>query len=963
MGRRTSDIGQSALAVVVVLVFRDFVPGAVALTWLVVFALMAIARGLHRGRLRPTGNDRATLLPVLRFDVWLSAVMWAAWAVLLREAPTLQLALLMIVFAGIIGAATATMVADRPSFLGFVGILIGGLILTVVLSGLSRDHVVLILLIAMYVPFMAVVHGRAHAILVDRINSSALLAEREAEAAESRDFLNALVTHAPGAILVCGPDSRVLSSNPAFERMTGFETHRVLGQLLRDLMSPAGGESDFSQFFDSIEEGRTVEAELPVKKRTGEPIWLRLAGTVAGGNTILMANDVTEQVEAQEARERARIAAEEVARAKSSFLASMSHEIRTPMNGVLGMIELLLDTDLTEGQRDSMRVVRSSAEGLLTILNDILDVSKIEAGQLDLEEIDFELHTLLTGAATVFAVQAEARGTELMVEVGPEVPPHVRGDPTRLRQVVNNLLSNAVKFTEGGEIVLSTQAIAGGDSVALRFSVRDTGIGIPEDKQQKVFGEFEQADQSTTRVHGGTGLGLTISRRLVEMMGGTLEVDSEPGVGSDFHFTLRLPVSRDQAAFERREIAISFAGRRFLIVDDNETARRITREVLRGEGAETDEAENVDLGVAKLRGSIGGAEFDAVILDHLMPFRDGFDFAREVMQDPETRKARILMLTSSASTAGRNSAREVAIGGYLAKPVGRAELLRALTSLLGHVPPETGERRLITRETLKRSTVRARILLAEDNVVNQQVAMGLLKKRGCSVHLAENGQEAVEAVRAGHFDLVLMDIQMPIMDGLEATRQIRQNVANDRMPIVALTAHAFQEERERTVEAGMDDFLSKPFKPSDLFALIDKWVPLRAAPVDSPSSVEEVVDDREVRDTPPVDVAGFRAMMAEVGVEEVVDATLAVYSTEAPEIMARLTAAFASGDSEEIRAAAHSLKSSSGNIRAAGLAEILQDLEGLAGAGDMEAAQRLNPRVRAEYDAVMAHLGSLGFGG
>jgi two-component system, sensor histidine kinase and response regulator len=311
-------------------------------------------------------------------------------------------------------------------------------------------------------------------------------------------------------------------------------------------------------------------------------MWMRLSGTVAGrqaaGSTILIGEDFTEQVAAREAQEEARAQAEEEARAKSSFLASMSHEIRTPMNGILGMIELLLDTDMTEDQRSSIQVVKSSADGLLRILNDVLDVSKIEAGQLDLESIDFQLHDLLSETARVFGPQAGGKGVELLVDVNASVPVFVRGDPVRLRQIVTKLLSNAVKFTGQGEIVLAVENLGPVHNGAeILFSVRDTGIGIAEGNQQKVFGEFEQADQSTTRVHGGKGLGLTISRRLVEIMGGTLELKSEFGVGSDFHFTLTMPVSDSARPDTSRGGVVSLEGKRVLIVDDNETARKISR--------------------------------------------------------------------------------------------------------------------------------------------------------------------------------------------------------------------------------------------------------------------------------------------------------------------------------------------------------------------------------------------------
>lgn len=829
-GRLTSDIGQTLLATLVVFVFWGRIGGTVALSW---FAAMVVFTGIRlglRARLLTGIQDPHVLTSRVRADVFGSAALWAVLAALVTGRPLLDLALLMMFFAGIISAATSTLVADSRSFNGFVGLLGGSLLLALMLSGVSRDHVAMTLVAVLYLPFMYSVHRRAHAVLAAQIASTARLKISEEETARGRNFLNALVAHAPSAIAVLDRDFRVVTVNPAFERATGYAWSEVRGRELGTVLATGDEAEAFLSFLASIQEGAHSVAELRLERKGGVSMWMRLSGTVAGnqaaGSTILVGEDVTERVEARELREAARIQAEEAARAKSSFLASMSHEIRTPMNGILGMIELLLDTDLTEEQQRTVSVVQTSADGLLRILNDILDVSKIEAGQLDLEAIDFDFAKLLGETAQVFAPMASSKGVDLLVDIGPGVPTVSHGDPVRLRQILTNLLSNAVKFTERGEVVLAARKTGEtAETTEIAFSVRDTGIGVAENKQRTIFGEFEQADRSTTRVHGGTGLGLSISRRLVGMMGGKLELTSAVGVGSDFHFTLALPHALEMSTAGEGAQHGSLEGRHALIIDDNATARRISREALAAGGASADEAASADEGVKMLLESVDSQPYDLVVVDHLMPQRDGFDFAREVSSQKRFAGLPMLMLTSSAGSIGRETAREAGIGAYLAKPVTRAELIRALGALMRHKGWDGVERRVVTRETLDRRRVSLKVLLAEDNPVNQQVALALLKRRGYTVDLAENGKEAVDAVAREAYDVVLMDLQMPVMDGLEATRQIRKLPGLEELPIIALTAHAFQEERDRTVEAGLNDFLSKPFKPKALYEVVERWAP------------------------------------------------------------------------------------------------------------------------------------------
>src|SRR6266566_316185 len=479
----------------------------------------------------------------------------------------------------------------------------------------------------------------------------------------------------------------------------------------------------------------------------------------------------------------ARDLAERTARARSAFLANMSHEIRTPMNAVLGFVELILDTELSTEQRRALELVRSSSEALLMILNDILDYSKIEADHLELEAIPFDVSKVVHATASLLAVRAREKHLELLADVTPEVPRAVRGDPTRLRQVLMNLIGNAIKFTEQGEVVVSvTTALAADDIVHLRFAIRDTGIGIAPDHIDAVFREFTQADSTMTRRYGGTGLGLAISQRLVRLMGGEIAVTSDLGRGSEFSFTLAFPAETAPASAVVGTAALG--GRRMLIVDDNQTNRRILREMLGAEGIKVDEVATAAEGLEALRrGAKKRAPYDLAILDVQMPDMDGFQLATGVRQDQTLARTKLRMLTSAGQRGDGERCRELGIRGYLTKPMSRADLLEALGTVLAG-PEESGTPAVVTRHTIAESRRSVRVLLAEDNPVNQQVAVAMLVKRGHEVHVVANGREAVEAIAQRDYDVVLMDVQMPEMDGFEATKAIRAMPQGDDLPII-----------------------------------------------------------------------------------------------------------------------------------------------------------------------------------
>jgi len=797
--------------------------------------------------------------------------------------------------------------------------------------------------------------------------------------------LNLILQSASEGICGVDRDERITFANPAACAMTGYGHDELLGRSLHALLHHTRADGTPSPTIDCpvFEVLRTGESRAGVddiywrKDGSSFPVEFAASPMVEDGRVegaVVVFHEIAERKRAEEALRQAKAAAEAASRAKSEFLANMSHEIRTPMNAILGLVHLQQQTELTARQRDYAQKIRMSAQSLLGILNDILDFSKVEAGKLELERVEFRLDDLLQNLAVIVGTAAQDKDIEVLFSVGPEVPVDLVGDPLRLQQVLINLAGNAIKFTDAGEVVVSVRAVEVTEEKAkLTFSIRDTGIGIDAEHKERLFQAFSQADSSTTRRYGGTGLGLAICTRLVMLMGGTMDVESEPGKGSDFHFTAvfgrsaRAPERPARSRAVPRDLSV-------LVVDDNATAREVLGELVTSFGWRVQSCDSGADAIAELeRATAAGRPYDIVLMDWKMPGMDGIETSRRIREDGLVKAPVIIVVSAFGRERVGAMSEDVGVGGSLVKPVTASALLDAVTNAYAMADGEDADVQSTApvRSPNGRPLAGRRLLLVEDNSISQEVAREILERAGARVTPAGNGLEAIARVDEADppFDLVLMDVQMPEMDGFEATRQLRGRPAGRDLPIIAMTASALPTDKQRCLDGGMDDHIAKPIDVDELFAVLARWIgqPVMGAtafpvPVSvpkapcRPSAVRVPGAAAPASGALPSDLPGIDIKDALHRLDNDVDLFrkfVGDFAQAYGGVVETVAAALAEGDLPRAKAVGHELKSLAGNIGARRLSATADAVQIAAYRGDAQAVEEQLPILRAEMAAVL----------
>jgi PAS domain S-box-containing protein len=806
--------------------------------------------------------------------------------------------------------------------------------------------------------------------------SAELLAQQEELKAsqerlrEVEQFYRSVLERAPDAFLVVGADGVIHLANEQCEKLFGYSRAELVGQkveiLVPDEIRPHHPELRAS--FHRAPATRTMGAarELHGRRKDGSlfPVDIALSPVPArDGNGIQVAvsvRDITERKQAEVELKAAKLKAEEATRLKSMFLANMSHEIRTPMNAIIGLSHLALKTALDAKQRDYISKVHNAGTSLLAIINDILDFSKIEAGRLDVEATDFRLDDVISSVTTVTGQKATDKGLELLAHVAPGIPQYLLGDPLRLGQILTNLVNNAVKFTERGEIVVGAALLQQtGEKCQLKFSVRDTGIGMTKDQSAKLFQPFTQADGSTTRKYGGTGLGLTVSRRLVELMGGQIWLDSEPGVGTTFTFTVWLGVGQQKGS--GKLVPEKLTTMRALIVDDNAGAREIIDDLLTGVVAHADAVASGPEAIAAVQQADGAAPYDVVFLDWRMPGMDGLQAARAIKEDAALKhQPAIVMITAFGREEVREEAERLRLDGFLVKPVTRSMLVDALVSTFADARDQAAAVATSTAEGINLAGLR--ILLVEDNDINQQIAAELLEGVGAKVDVVDNGQKAVDKLFGGPipppYDVVLMDLQMPVMDGHQATARIRTDARFSNLPIFAMTAHATLDERDHCLANGMSGHIAKPIDPALLFDTLSKVPRPAGREVTSEASAPVAAGTAAPADLPPIEGLDSAEGLRRVGGNKKLYAKLLrEFARQQADAVEQIRTALAGNDTESATRLAHTLKGVAGNLGAGPVQAAAAEVEQLLrDRFPVDAVLRSLDRVAVVLDPLMAAL-------